>query len=342
MGDRHTDGLNILLEINRIRNQARQMGGDIVLIAGNHEELLISYLRDSPIPHHKNEYEDGSVIEANSMDAVSVCKKENMGLGITELVRFLPITLKDAHKDKYDLLIKKHKRHKELNGFHEKGTYKSSEILENMRKDPEGRIILETICSFNLMTQIDDNLAQHCPLNEEMIYLIQIFGIDTLNSLYQSVLRRDLLGEKLKISKIMKQLFEASRTAFLATENRKYLQSEEIDTALTQRGINFIVHGHNPEGGKVYKLGDNIFCANIDFGAFYSSNGEDPFANCSLAKIEAQSGQISLNNPKKPIIIRRDDKDVTLNFEGITKKVQDLVSSLDTQEDLEVRGKSPK
>ncbi|MDX9971073.1 MAG: metallophosphoesterase [Candidatus Gracilibacteria bacterium] len=342
IGDRYPEGLQILLEIDRIRKQARMMGGDIVLIAGNHDELLISYLRDSPVPNYQQRYADGTKYPQNCMDAVSVCRKENMGLGITELLQFLPITKKDKKKDLFNLLLKRHISPSQMNGFHQKGTYRNKEILEKMRNDPEGRIILETICSFHLITQIDDNLAQHCPLNEQMAYLIQIFGIDTLNSLYQSILRRDLLGEKIKISKTMNKLFESLRTAFLATENRAYLSNEYIDFSLSEKGVNFNVHGHNPEGGKIYKIGKNIHCANIDFGAFYGDNWEEINTPCSLAKVESKGGQILLSNPQNPIIFQRENKESPFELEGITTKVHALLNNLDMQEHQEDHEKSPK
>lgn len=338
IGDRHTDGLKIMLEISRLRIQARKAGGDIVLIAGNHDDLFISYLRDAPAANQKIQLADGSFFPENRQDTVAICRNENMGNGLTELLKYLPEQKNiEGKQSRFDLLFKDQVRPRQLAGLHEKGFYKNAEILENMQRDPEGIQILETLCSYNLLFQIDDNLARHCPLNVQMSDLIEIYGIDTLNDLYKSVLRRDLLGENIKISKSMQNLFEQMRTAFLSTDNRQYLNDENIDFALSQRGINFDVHGHNPEGGKVYKIGSNIHCANIDFGAFYNDAWDPNFAICSLAIIEASSAQISLGNPKQPIILRRDEKEITLKIRGITNKVRALTNSLERQESPEVR-----
>jgi hypothetical protein len=44
VADRETSGLKILEEIKNLREQAQKAGGDIEVIVGNHDDLMISFL----------------------------------------------------------------------------------------------------------------------------------------------------------------------------------------------------------------------------------------------------------------------------------------------------------
>lgn len=44
MGDRGVTGLECMRQIDRLRDEARAAGGDITVLAGNHDDIAISYL----------------------------------------------------------------------------------------------------------------------------------------------------------------------------------------------------------------------------------------------------------------------------------------------------------
>ncbi len=343
IGDRCTEGFDILLEVGRLRLEAQKLGGDIILIAGNHDELVFSFLRDSPSPNTKQIFDDDISMPENSIDPLSICALHQMGIGITELVRYLPEQKKiEELVDPFSQLEKNPRTNRPLFEFHKKGRYRNEEILANMRRDPQGKKILEVMCTYNLLFQIDDNLAHHCPMSEQISDLIEIYGIDFLNNLFKAKLRKDLLGENVKFTKIQNKIFEESRMAFLSTNNRNYLYDENVDFSLSLRGINLDIHGHNPEGGKVYQIGSNVYSANIDFGAWYSNEEDGAEALCSLAVVDAKSSQIKLGNPQSPIIVRRDDREITLKIRGITNKVRALISIPGKSVDPEVHESLPK
>lgn len=41
MGDRGTTGLECMRQIDLLRNEARMAGGDITVLAGNHDDIAI-------------------------------------------------------------------------------------------------------------------------------------------------------------------------------------------------------------------------------------------------------------------------------------------------------------
>ena len=62
-----------------------------------------------------------------------------------------------------------------------------------MQKDPEGRLILESMTQMKLVEQIDDTLFIHVVPNRKMLVLISEKGIDEINRIYQQGMRAHLL-----------------------------------------------------------------------------------------------------------------------------------------------------
>lgn len=323
LADRNSEGLKILQDIHRLRQEASEQGGEILLIAGNHDEYAISFLRDVPVQVRPKESES-SLYKEHGIQSLSCCELEDTGVGIGEFIEYTKFG--SSKKDRIKKLSKK--TNLDTNTFQFNST-RNREILRNMRKSSIGRIILETICSYNICLQIDDTLAQHCPLNIKMLKLLQSFGEETINSLYQKVLRRDLLGEKTSVKKSETNLLNIIRNTFLATENRTYPTNLIFAEDLSEMGINLNIHGHNPHGGLIYVIDKTNWFVNIDYGAFISASMPDDSPFRSIAKIRSKDGIILLGKPEitHSLIRGKNDRRVFANRENIENQVKLIMNN---------------
>ena len=79
IGDRGTTGLVCMRTIFRLRNEAREAGGDITVLAGNHEDIAISFLTDRPIA--------GTSPDKSNLHAFKNAWLNMQGFGIIEFAR---------------------------------------------------------------------------------------------------------------------------------------------------------------------------------------------------------------------------------------------------------------
>lgn len=251
LADRAMDGFKIL-EINRkLRAEAQKQGGDISLIAGNHEDFMFSFLLDRGGVHG-----DGLV-------NAEIKNPGEQGRGIAELTEF-------TGNGKLIKSIEKAKAGNRLD---------RNEILKNMRKSPRGRMLLEEMCNMKLCEQIGDTIYLHTDPTNGIMEMILNKGVDGVNKEFQTAMRRTLIdGESFNHGR-----FNSLFDTFLDTGNRTFyhgLRRGELDInsdlieALKGRGIARMVFGHSDLGrGKRKTIVEGIEFVNVDQGALKGGQG---------------------------------------------------------------------
>jgi hypothetical protein len=300
LADRNMQGFQILEDIHRLRKQAQIHEGSIDLVAGNHDDYAISFLRDAPVPIRKIGSPPPLTLPFELFDDYSVlrlCSINYSGIGINEFIEFLPRKLINKESNIYYQLSKD--KEELPNIFRPNQTY-NKEVLKNMRKTKRGKILLEMMTTYNVCIKADDTLSHHTTLNDEMLRLIKLLGVDKINEIYQKILKKELLGQKIKISIEEYHLFEQIRVSFLSSINRAYPIDPEIAKSLNSLGINLGIHGHNPDGTTFYRIGDVLY-SNIDTGVFQLFTDPDESFPRSVLKLKAKDASIEFGNPEGEI-----------------------------------------
>lgn len=232
LADRNTGSFEIFQRIEELQVQARREGGNISVLSGNHEDFAFAYLTWEKIPSSWRWREHSDYTWGHWMEW-------DQASGLREFKRF---------------------------------GRNWAEALENMRKNPEGRRILESMCNMKLAEQIDDTLFLHVVPNEQILSAISEIGIDEVNRIYQQGMRAHLLGEW-----NVPNLFQDLRGSFLDTESRSIANNPRLYQTIKGKWINHIVHGHNSDGGAHHHVGWVEITSN-DFGFEKSAgkNSESP------------------------------------------------------------------
>jgi hypothetical protein len=276
LADRGTEGMDIMLELGKLREQAEIQGGNLDILAGNHDDFFTSYLMGSSIASLEG-----------YRDPVENSRLSGQGMGLLELSKYgsgeLKAMLGNALQFKgYGNLVKAVEANAEAwndllkindnSPVWDKLKGERKTILETMRQDPEGRKVLEEICKMKLAVKHDDTLFVHTnPANGMVETLFKTGNVDErinyINDFYQRNLRAVLLE-----GKEPEEGFFGLRALFLSTGNRNdYSNNEkevefilngktkkdehdakesEIATKIQdirRQGVNAIVHGHTDE-----------------------------------------------------------------------------------------------
>jgi len=299
--DRNSSGFDIEILINKLKIQAKENGGSIVTIKGNHDEWADAFFMSKKVACKEKFIERMSVID------ICFFGDSKQGGGIVEFSCFT-----DEFIEQEDLFIRfknelfaLYKTKEDL----ELLSVKSQEILQNMRTSEKGRIILEQMVSTKVLEWIDDNLFIHTnPTIEIINYILEKKEIDSVNELYEKVLNYYLLGEGEVPTEIELQEFNKIRDIFLATNNRDNFRSEELGKQLTKMGINTIFHGHSPiedQNFKKNRIG-GVEIIQTDFSAFREGSSDDK--KRSIAKINANTGNIRTGKKLEHLI--RDERKI--------------------------------
>jgi len=254
LGDRNLSSLETFAAIFKMQKQARKQGGDVILLAGNHENFAISYLTGRPIKEYKFNKLTGEI----DLQYNKVSDYGRAAMGVSEFSKF-------------------------RNG---NNSTTPTEILENMRMDPEGRKILKRMTSMKLIEQIDDTIFLHTELTPKIFELLSQKGkslqenIDYINETYQHGLKHLLLGKG-----DLPADYDKVASAFLSTENRKYSATPEEETFLRDSGVKLVVHGHSDKGPESYRKGElEILGVDNSYG-----KDDDP------SKTEYSTGKIGMS-----------------------------------------------
>ncbi len=267
LADRACDGLQILHKNAELRKQAQEAGGDITILAGNHDDFMFSFLLNRGGVHD------------NGLQA-SLTNKQGEGLreltlfsGDRQMRESLYVQGEDGditYDELSALLIKKNMGYPTLPTIEEfdqideidanmrkKGSrFDREEILENMRNDDYGKMILEEMCNMKLCERIDNTLYVHSDPTNEMLGMLLRTGVDSVNNDFQTAMRKTLLeGEQYNDN--YNNIFDT----FLSTNNRSFAKALDRDGKMHEdkislkpglvkmlkerTGIDKIVFGHS-------------------------------------------------------------------------------------------------
>jgi len=285
LADRNTNGLNILYKIGRLQEQAKKAGGEIEVIAGNHDDFAISFLM--------------GVEGAGNADCFESCRQGGY-LGLLELARYGSSELQQSMGNALAFQAKGPASawsRRNMEAFADLNKIRPDhpawqmlkeerqQILENMRSDPKGRQILEVMCNMKLATRKDDTLIVHTNPTPKIVDYLQSGpnldqSIKFVNDWYQGSLRKSLLdGGQVKPE------FIAIKGLFLDTDNRDdFINAYQYDSGdlrkgeakvkdmvakLKGSGVNALIHGHSDEGGnRVTGKAVDFPVISVDFSAY--------------------------------------------------------------------------
>lgn len=260
LADRGTGSFEILRNLRTLRQQALEAGGDVVVLAGNHEDMAISFL-------------SGENIAAANVDGLSMGIHNEQGAGLVEFIKVF--STRDGHEKVTNLF-------EAIQLYHGDTKAMQRDVLMNMRNTNEGRQILEDICSLRLLDQIDDTLVLHTELTPKIVQMLSSGDsigntIDNINRIYQQGLRHLLLGEGTR-----PEAYNLVRDTFLDVGNRAYYSKKYRPGdlgRLHELGINMVSSGHSnsdASGGRnIFPTPDKITLIGVDHSYAKSGHGKN-------------------------------------------------------------------
>ncbi|PCI25720.1 hypothetical protein COB57_00705 [Candidatus Peregrinibacteria bacterium] len=263
LADRSTQGLEILENIKVLQRQAQEQGGDIIILAGNHDDFAISFLMDKPLAGGGH-YTDIA---------------NNAALGIGEFQRYMR---GGERIDNHAI------------GLNEFMTVDRAEIIHTMRNTAKGREMLGSLCDMKILERIDDTIFTHTDITSDMADMIISKGVDRMNEVYKDGLERVLLnGEDVRT--LSPEFFEITDT-FLATDNRSYMNAAQGE-ALREIGVNHIIHGHSADNsGSAVNIG-GVIVTSVDHSAFKGRGRND----ARSVGVIRTNGEIQVGVERTPI-----------------------------------------
>lgn len=285
LGDRTPEGFKIALAIADLMEQAREQGGVIQILYGNHEDWMVRFLLDIEllgIPGSTNRY----AMFKNAL------MNNNQGYGLLE-----PLKKFTARGENFSGTMDEFKDDlvktvpMDTSGFKAIDSL-ANEAFDNMRKpeNKEGRRILEQICQMKLVAMDDKNLILHTDLTTEI--LNDLIGsasgpknwvelkmvVKNLNDEFQALLRDLLLQESTPDRQEKKDKLRKLAETYADTRNRDFNSSDPQNAILLKKladiGIKSVIHGHSFNHGKpVTTTGSGVDLVNLDFGVDHPTHG---------------------------------------------------------------------
>jgi hypothetical protein len=299
LADRGTDSLSIMASLRRLQAEARAAGGEVTILAGNHEDFAISFLTGDSIagmPGSKDTFSQmviGGEQGKGLLEFFQKYSNDPRYKNAKTLIEVATIAGFEVVDSPYGKMVVD----PNFPAFLE---HQRQVIVYNMKNSPEGAELLNQITKFKLAEYIDDSLFLHTDPTPEMMSLILRNGktigeaVDNINRKYQQGLRFQLFGEG-----TMPPDFQEIRNAFLFTNNRTSAsgykgQEVKINRQKTfvpldlkplhAMGVNHILHGHT-EGEGVVVEKDGIKLSSVDLAAGKKGKNMD---KRSIAKIDQQ------------------------------------------------------
>lgn len=220
--DRIGQGFEILLDIKRLRLEAQAAGGDIKVLAGNHDDLFISYAIDTATathyPAHENMFHFSSRSQADLDELLDFCEDEWMAQGLTA-----------------DSLAKYRKK-----------------ILKTMRASEKGSAILEEIGKMQLFERAGNALLQHVAPTHDIVdwYIKKHSFLETMQEVYSGTLSQ-LMKNRDGVHVQDLVTFIEAKSLFLSGLAREPFHmrypyiAEEKAKMLIKEGTRVICYGHN-------------------------------------------------------------------------------------------------
>lgn len=228
LGDRGASSLKAMEHIAKLKKQARAAGGDVQVLAGNHDDFAIAFLTGRNV---------AGDIPFKNIDM------NGQAAGAYEFMRYIG---RGEITNAQQLLT---------SGVDVK------QVLTKMRNTPKGRAMLENICDMKICHKVDDTLFLHTDLTSNMADMLLRNNPGDINKTYQSGLRSLLLGEG-----PMPSGFEVINNTFLHTGNRDYLSPRQAAALKARLGINRVLHGHTDRGGAAQNIG-GLEISSVDVSA---------------------------------------------------------------------------
>ena len=281
LGDRNLEGLGCLRALRKLREKAQAEGGDVIYLAGNHEDFVLAFLEG------RSKTAGGGDLY-NSITAGS----PPQGLGVTEFIRqwggkysktgkLLPTEMLDMGK----------------------------EVLKNMRADEAGRACLEEICKMRVAEYIDDTLFLHTDPTPGILKMIKekdgYIGdsVDRINADFQAGLRHELLGEgstPVNYREIVDTFLDTDNRIVM-DDNSAFFDPDKVQAVgkslepLNKRGLNRIIHGHTDLPSAMYTAGP-VEIRSADWGV--GKHGEQTFSKDSIsAYFLDTTGNVTMGAP---------------------------------------------
>lgn len=229
IADRGAGDIEILELVHKLSTQAEAAGGTVNVLMGNHDDFAVAYLTGRS-PAGSGDIE--GYFANGQARGIGVFLEKFLGVKGIENFRELPPELQNGR-----------------------------ELLGAMRNSNEGRAMLETICKMDVVNLNGTTLFTHTDLTSEMAQLLIKHDPDTLNNIFKTGLRAQLLGEGKEPAG-----FREIVDAFLATENREYCTAAEADQLVAKYDISRAIHGHTDRSAQVTTRGKLELCS-LDISA---------------------------------------------------------------------------
>lgn len=270
LADRGTNSLDIMATIRKLQGEAKAAGGEVTLIAGNHEDFALSFLT-------------GKKIAGADSDGFLTSMLSNQGAGLVEFIqRYSTDPRLQGVKSLKDVVTIFGVETLSLpNGsevprpgpaYDNMLAYLRKDILANMRKSKDGKELLVQMAGMKVGEYIDDTLFLHTDPTPEILALIESYGtdvgtaIDKLNAEFQTGLRFHLLGEGAEPAN-----YEKIKNAFTDTGNRTSSGPDPYSTMdfskLKAKGVNRVIHGHSSDAASMVHKRNGVEITSVDFDA---------------------------------------------------------------------------
>lgn len=263
IADRATDSLKILEGMRKLQAEAKAAGGEITYLAGNHEMFAVDFLRGG---------DKGFAAFYNSWNV-------EQGVGLIEFIKKFSgdARFKNASsmKEVGDII--------KMNPTEIEALRKS--VLNNMRANPEGKAILDQLCSMKVAEYLDDTLFLHTDVTPGIVKSLDTSGatvgasVDKANAVFQQGLRDILIDDKAPAA-----AFDQVADTYTHTNNRskpslagdkvysydpvKRELGPEIEVGkLQQKGVNRVVHGHSDSLAEGVRTKEGFEVVSVDRGA---------------------------------------------------------------------------
>lgn len=311
LADRATEGFKILAKNKELREEAQRHGGDIILLAGNHDDFMFSFLLDRCGIHD---------------DGIDACLTGGQGEGLLELTMFsgdrqmrkpLYVQGEDGnltYDEVKNILVRKAlgqsittNESQQIDAIIAKmkakgGRLNREEILKNMRSDKYGRMLLNEMCGMKLCEQIEDTLYIHSDPTDEMLTMILNVGVNAINGDFQTAMRGTLI-EGNEFNTGYNKVFDT----FLSTNNRSFARARDRSGTLhiaqirlrhdlikrikEEMGINRVVFGHSDlgKGQRIIEI-KGVQFINVDQSAL--KGGKQTISAAAIPRAGRKSGRV--------------------------------------------------
>lgn len=235
LGDRVTQSVPCMAIINKLSKEAEHAGGQISVLAGNHDSFIMTFLSEQSTDEERAQ-------------AFSNCFKNDQGIGLMEIIRIF-------YKDKEAKILEGFEtlnKHLGINLSHPSSIKVIKEfslkLASDIRNSKAGKELLGWMANMKLCENIDDTLFIHTSPTDKIMDRFVNFGktaapeaVKAINEIFQKGLRANLFGAGLdSVHKDYKALFNT----FLNTENR-IIGRKYLSALPSKMGVNRILYGHN-------------------------------------------------------------------------------------------------